>query len=70
MLPAFQSKSCCGATEISGSPYIDPSSYQIANCQATGVPTLDTSHLVTVIVLVVALKVTPAQANVNVSKGH
>jgi hypothetical protein len=43
---------------------------QIATWLSTGVPTLDTSHLVTVIVLVVASKVIPAQANVNVSKGH
>ncbi len=50
--------------------FIVPSPARTATCPATGVPTLDTSHLVTVIVLVVALKVIPAQANVNVSKGH
>ncbi len=49
---------------------IIPSQVQTAIWSFTGVPTLVTSPLVTVIVLVVASKVIPAQANVSVSKGH
>lgn len=52
------------------SPSIVQSPVHIATWLSTGVPTLDTSPLVTVIVLVVASKVIPAQANVSVSKGH